>query len=134
MINSSRFFFINNEPIRIGLGKLQVFEIHDKIPFEVKRVFTLVDNRHAKRGKHAHKITTQALQILKGKVRARITGEGYESLEDLDDSKGILVIPPMNWLELDFLVDSVIIVFASSNYDESEYIRDFSEFRRQIDE
>ena len=44
-----------------------------------------------------------------------------------------LYLPPMLWKDMyDFSPDSILLVLASRHYDEHEYIRDYSEYLREI--
>jgi hypothetical protein len=44
-----------------------------------------------------------------------------------------LYVPPMVWLELgDFTPGAVCLVLTSAHFDETDYIRDATEFRRNL--
>lgn len=83
-----------------------------------------------KRGGHAHKKCIQALICLTGTVNIKCIRNGSEENHVLSLKSGICIIPTKSWLELfNFSSDATtVIVLASENYDETDYIRDFQEF------
>jgi hypothetical protein len=51
----------------------------------------------------------------------------------LDSPTKGLVIEDMVWREMhDFSEDCVLLVLASEHYDESDYLRDYNDFIRQV--
>jgi len=115
-------------------GILRIIEFSTLIGFDPKRVFTIQDApKNASRGKHAHKNCIQVLQCLTGIVEAKIVSKGDSTMVLLDSPKKVLYVPPMNWLELRFLEDDAILnVYASELFIESDYIRDYSEFLKNV--
>ena len=70
----------------------------------------------------------------KSKVRVK-DGKGNEAVFCLNRPHTGLYIPPMIWKDMyDFSEDSVLLCIASSNYCPEEYIRDYDEFLRVIQE
>jgi uncharacterized RmlC-like cupin family protein len=111
-------------------GNLSVIE-QDVIPFEMKRVYYLYDvPSGAERGGHAHKNLKQFLIALSGSFDV-VLNDGFEKKTiTLNKPFQGLLINPGIWRELNnFSSGSVCLVIASAVFDESDYIRDFSEFR-----
>jgi UDP-2-acetamido-3-amino-2,3-dideoxy-glucuronate N-acetyltransferase len=112
-----------------GKGVLRVFE-SDNIPFESKRVFTVLNSEvGTTRGKHAHKICNQLICCVSGGIRL-ICDDGLrkEEIHMTPVSQGILV-PAGIWAEQQCLeTDSVIVVFCDQPYDENDYIRQYDDF------
>lgn len=112
-------------------GSLVSLEKGAKLPFEFKRVYyifgTLPD---VSRGFHAHKQLRQLAVCVSGSCRM-LMDNGVTREEILLDSptKGVL-INNLVWREMhDFSEDCVLVVLASHEYDEADYIRDYDEFK-----
>lgn len=115
-------------------GQLVVLESYKQIPFDIKRVYYIFGTEQGiSRGFHAHKQLKQVAVCVKGKCRM-LLDNGYERKEVIMDSqtKGIL-IEDMVWREMhDFSEDCILMVLASENYDESDYIRDYDNFLKAV--
>lgn len=111
-------------------GTLTVAEFEQQIPFAPKRYFLVFDVPSKEtRGEHAHQICHQFLICVRGSC-AVLVDDGVNRAEVLLDSpdKGIY-LPPMIWgVQYKYSEDAVLLVFASHNYDASDYIRNYSEF------
>ena len=45
-----------------------------------------------------------------------------------------LYIPPMLWKDMyDFSKDSVLLVLSNEHYDSTEYIRDYNEYKKELE-
>jgi dTDP-4-dehydrorhamnose 3,5-epimerase-like enzyme len=112
-------------------GNLTFIEGSRHVPFEIRRVFYLYDvPTGADRGAHAHRALHQCLICLAGSFEVAVD-DGHQSKRILMNRPWrALHIPPMIWAaEVDFNPGSVCVVLASSLYDESDYYRDYSEFK-----
>ena len=113
-------------------GNLTVVENGKTLPFDVKRAYCMYDiPGGAERGAHAHKNLFQLIVAVSGSFNV-ILNDGSISREFTLNRpyQGLLVYPGM-WRELNnFSSGSVCCVLASDLYDESDYIRDFQEFKR----
>lgn len=112
-------------------GNITVVENNDTIPFEVKRTYYLYDIPGGEsRGGHAHR-----------KLQQLIIAAGGSFTVTLDDGRvkrtfvlnrpyqGLLIVPGI-WRTLDdFSSGSVCLVLASEKYEESDYIRDYNDFK-----
>jgi acetyltransferase-like isoleucine patch superfamily enzyme/dTDP-4-dehydrorhamnose 3,5-epimerase-like enzyme len=113
-------------------GNLSVGEFEREIPFKPKRYFTVfgVPNKEV-RGEHAHKECHQFLLCLNGSCNV-LVDDGVNREEYILDSpnKGIY-LPPMTWgVQYKYSKDAVLLVFASDFYDNEDYIRDYTEFKK----
>ena len=112
-------------------GSLVVIESNKNIPFEVKRLYYIFNTQpDVPRGFHAHKALYQAAFCIKGKCRT-LMDNGVEKQEVVlcKPNQG-LKIPPMVSHEMhDFSEDCILLVLASEQYDESDYIRTYTEFQ-----
>lgn len=111
-------------------GTIGVIEGARLLPFDVKRLYFIYDVASgAERGAHAHKALQQLIFAAHGSFTV-VLDNGEIAREFVLDSpdKGLLV-EPGNWRTLkDFSDDAVVMVLASLEYDESDYIRDYEEF------
>lgn len=115
-------------------GSLVALEEGENIPFHIKRVYYMFKTKHGiHRGFHAHKKLKQVAIAVRGSCRF-ILDDGSERIEILLDnpSQGLLIESFM-WREMcDFSDDCVLMVLADSLYDESDYVRDYSEFMSAV--
>ena len=111
-------------------GNLSVVE-KDCLPFDIKRVYYLYDvPSNAYRGGHAHKEQLEVLIALSGSFTV-VLDDGKEKQRIIlnKPNKGLL-IPTGIWRELeDFSSGSVCLVLASDEFLESDYIRDYDQFK-----
>lgn len=101
-----------------------------QLGFVPKRMFWLMDVPvDGSRGSHAHRVCRQFVVCLTGTVKVSADGTDGSRLE-LTMSKGDFCdVPPMHWLDLDeFSTGAVVLVLASHEYVESDYIRLRKEF------
>jgi len=118
-------------------GRLVVQEsLSELVPFEIKRTFFIYDTTPGTvRGNHAHHRNRQMLICVSGACTIKCEmPDGTKSAHRLDwPDKGLLV-EGMVWHTMEeFSKDAVLLVIASEHYDESDYIRNYSEFRRGCD-
>jgi hypothetical protein len=111
-------------------GNLSFIEGGQHIPFDIQRVYYLYDvPGGSDRGAHAHKNSQQFIVAMSGSFDV-VLNDGTEIKRfHLNRSYYGLYICPMMWRDLDnFSSGAVCMVLASSHYDVSDYIRDFSNF------
>lgn len=115
-------------------GKLVVIEGNDSIPFDIKRVFYIYgSDPTVVRGQHANRESEFVLINVAGTSKVRITDGKEEFIVELNKPMMGVYIPKMVWKDMyDFSSDSVLLVLASTHYDGSEYIRDFDEYLKEI--
>ena len=115
-------------------GDLLAIEFQKQLPFEPKRFFATYNvPTVAVRGEHAHIECDQVLFALAGEIRV-LLNDGVRTQEFLLDDPTIgLYVPKLTWGTQESLNSSSILgVFASHPYEESDYIRSFDEFLKLV--
>jgi len=109
---------------------LESFEdLRSQIKFE--NIFVVGSSANTQRGEHAHVRATQYLFCLTGQIEVEMK-DGIDSLMKVLRPKDYgLKIPPGIWASQKFKSDSILLVISSEKYDEDEYIRDFSLFKKK---
>ena len=118
-------------------GHLVIVEGNQDIPFDIKRIFYIYgSDPHVVRGQHANRRTEFVLINVAGTSQVRVRdGKGNEILYSLNRPHTGIYLPNMVWKDmLNFSEDSVLLVLASEHYDAEEYIRDYDEFVRIVNE
>ena len=118
-------------PIELGIQ----FE-KTNIPFDVKRIYFLSNLRNdIVRGKHSHKNLKQVIICAQGSFILELeNANGIKKSITLDKNNiGIYIKNDLVWRELkNFSNNCVVIVLADNHYKESDYIRNYSEFKKLI--
>lgn len=115
-------------------GSLASLEKNHNVPFDIKRVYYIWDTKKGvSRGFHAHKKLMQVAVVLKGSCRFLLdNGTEKESVLLNDPLKGLL-INSFVWREMhDFSDDCILMVLADEIYDETDYVRDYKEFKNLV--
>ena len=118
-------------------GYLVVVEGNMDIPFDIKRIFYIYgSDPDVVRGQHANRKTEFVLINVAGTSQVRVRdGKGNETLYSLNRPHTGIYLPNMVWKDmLNFSEDSVLLVLASEHYDAEEYIRDYDEFVKIVNE
>lgn len=104
------------------------------IPFEIKRVFYIYgSDSEVIRGQHANRKTEFVMINVSGKSKVKIDNGYEQKVIELDRPGMGLYISTMVWKDMyDFSKDSVLLVLASEHYDAREYIRNHSDFIKEI--
>ena len=115
-------------------GNLTFVEGGRHVPFEIKRVYYLYDvPGGAERGGHAHKGLHQLIVAMSGSFDIVLDDGQSKKRFHLARSYYGLYVCPMIWREMDnFSSGAVCLVLASNLYDESDYYRDYDEFKRDL--
>lgn len=111
-------------------GSLVALEDQKNVGFPIKRVYYIFGTiPGVRRGFHAHKDLRQLVIAVRGSCRF-VLDDGKERVELLLDNPAQgLIVESMMWREMyDFSEDCVLMVLADSHYDESDYIRNYSDF------
>lgn len=115
-------------------GKLISLEGGKNIPFEIKRVYYIYDTLPEQdRGMHAHKELEQVIVAMDGACTF-VLDDGKNREEVVLNRPDIgLYIGKNMWREMkNFSYGCKLMVLASMNYNENEYIRDYNEFLKVI--
>ena len=117
-------------------GKLVVIEGGESIPFEVKRVFYIYDSDASViRGQHANVESEFVLINVAGQSKVRLTDGLEEFLVELNRPMMGVYIPRLIWKDMyDFSPDSVLLVLASTHYDGKEYVRNYEDYLKKMEE
>jgi dTDP-4-dehydrorhamnose 3,5-epimerase-like enzyme len=117
-------------------GNLTFVEQNRHVPFDIKRIYYLYDVPGGEsRGGHAHKHLQQFIIAASGSFDVIVDDGVKKQRFHLNRSYYGLYIPRMVWRELDnFSSGSVCLVLASEFYDEDDYIRDYNQFIKLIQE
>ena len=116
-------------------GHLVIAEGMKDVPFEIKRVFYIYGSSgDVIRGKHANRDSEFVLINVSGTSKVKVKdGEGNEAIYCLNRPHTGIYLPTMVWKEMyDFSIDSVLLVLASTHYEDKEYIRDYDAFVSEI--
>ncbi|MBU9736584.1 sugar 3,4-ketoisomerase [Diplocloster agilis] len=115
-------------------GNLVVVEGNADIPFDLKRVFYIYgSDPDVVRGMHANRKTEFVLINVGGTSKVKVDN-GFETVVvELNRPRMGIYLPTMVWKEMyDFSEDSILLVLASEHYDSKEYIRDYSDFLKEV--
>jgi dTDP-4-dehydrorhamnose 3,5-epimerase-like enzyme len=115
-------------------GSLIALEENHNVPFDVKRVYYIFGTKeNVRRGFHAHKNLKQLAICVSGSCTFLLDdGNQKEHINLTTPTQGLL-IEGLIWREMyDFTPDCVLIVLADAYYDESDYIRDYNTFLKEV--
>ena len=112
-------------------GKLIAIENSIDIPFDIKRIYYIYGNSlNLSRGFHAHKNLQQVLIAISGSVKIKTEYQDKKDLFILNTPNQGLLISGLVWREMfDFTDDCVLEVLASDFFKESDYIRNYEQFK-----
>lgn len=124
-----------NLPVTDPITGMSIAE-GDNMPFAIKRVYWMTSNEQDQiRGEHAHKSCQQLLVCLSGKLNITLEDlNGKKYTFDLSQPNLMLWVPAQYWSKIEYKKGAVILVLASAEYDEQDYIRDYSVFKAQSDQ
>ena len=115
-------------------GNLTFIEGGAHVDFAIERVYYLYDVPvGAERGGHSHRTLRQLIIAASGSFDV-VLDDGHErTTVHLDSADSGLYLAPMVWREIEnFAAHSVCLVLASAHFDESEYIRDYDDYRAAV--
>lgn len=115
-------------------GGLVAVEEDQTVPFPIRRVYYIYGTGlDVARGFHAHIALQQVAICISGKCRLVLDDGTNRDEVWLDSPTRGLVIKDMIWREMhDFSKDCILLVLASEHYDESDYIRNYEDFIKQV--
>lgn len=117
-------------------GNLSFFEANKDIPFEIKRIYYTYDVPiGAKRGMHAHKKLQQLMWCPYGEVEVILDNGKDRTSYLLDSPEKALLVLKGYWREMYWRKESSVLCVAVSDfYSEDDYIRDYDEFLKYVEE
>jgi hypothetical protein len=102
-------------------GNLTVIE--KVIPFDIKRIFYIYGVDDSKRGGHRHHKTIQAAICIKGACKIYNNNGVKEEVFELNKPNKCLILGTEDWHTMyDFTEDAILMVLASENFEEKDYI------------
>lgn len=107
---------------------VNVYSSSDKVPFDIKRVFTVTALEKCNRGAHAHKNCTQLLICIHGECTLTVRDGERVNRFLLNSPKNGILVPPSIWAEQEYNKDTILMVITDRPYEEDDYIRDYNEF------
>lgn len=112
-------------------GNLSVIEEYTDIPFKIARAFWIYDVPGGEaRGGHAYKENEEFIVALSGSFDVVLDDGRERKVFSLNRSYYGLYVPKGVWREMNnFSTNSLALVLASKQYDESDYIRDYQQFK-----
>ena len=113
------------------MGNISVVENSKDVPFDVRRAYYLYDVPGGEsRGGHAHKELSQLIIAASGSFTVTLDDGKVKRTFTLNRTYQGLYVTPGIWRTLDdFSSGAVCLVLASDKYNESDYIRDYNEFK-----
>ncbi|MGY6562500.1 MAG: sugar 3,4-ketoisomerase [Luteibaculaceae bacterium] len=113
-------------------GNLTFLENQQQVPFEIKRVFWTYDVPGGEtRGGHAYKTQQEVIIALSGSFDVMVIDKnGIEEKFQLNRSYYGVYLPAGTWRHLEnFSTNALALHLVDTNYLESDYIRDFEEYK-----
>ncbi len=125
---------INLTKVEDQRGNLTFIEQVKHTPFEIKRVYWIYDVPGGEtRGGHAFKEQDEMIVALSGSFDVVIMDGTFEKRVHLNRSYFGLYVQHGLWRYMDnFSTNSVAMVLTSTSYHESDYIRDYEEYKNYI--
>ncbi len=99
--------------------------IDQVLPFEIKRSYYITGVNHLTRGGHRHKVLVEAIICMCGSFNVGID-DGVKKQEILlDNPHKCLIVEVGEWHNFyNFSPGAILVSFASTNYDKSDYIHE----------
>ena len=113
-------------------GNLSFVQNNAQIPFEIKRTYWIYDVPGGEaRGGHAYKETEEFVIAISGAFDVTVDDGKEKKTFSLNRSYYGLYIPKGLWREIEnFSTNSFALEFASTPYNEDDYVRDYNDFLR----
>ena len=129
-------YLVNLPKVLDPRGNLSFIEEDVHLPFKIRRVYWIYDvpgGEH--RGGHAFKETEELIVALSGSFDVVLHSGDKERRFPLSRSYYGLYVPKKTWRMLEnFSTNALALIVASTDYAESDYVRDFDEFLRMARE
>ena len=110
-------------------GDLVVVE-GEIIPFSIKRVFNVRQQKGDIRGRHAHLHCSQLLICTNGAVEVKCDDISTTEIYVLDKPNFGLFIPPGIWADQKYIENNTILtVLCDRPFEEADYVRNYDDFK-----
>ena len=122
---------INLPKIEDPRGNLTFIEENNHIPFEIERVYWVYDVPGGElRGGHAFKQSNEFIVAISGSFDVILHNGQVEEKYSLNRSYYGLFVPKMHWRSLEnFSTNALCLIITDTNYDATDYIRNFHKFK-----
>ena len=127
--NISKCYKFNIQKIH---NKGAFISVYEDLKFKVKRLYILYDlkKNHYRNG-HSHKKLEQIYICVSGTIKVNVENKNQKKFFILNKPNQALFISKNTWREIHSLKKgSALCVLASHKFDEGDYIRDYSEFKK----
>ena len=113
-------------------GNLSFAENFKQIPFKIMRTYWLYDVPGGEsRGGHAYRENEEFIIALSGSMDVVLDDGETRKVYSLNRSYYGLYVPKGLWREMEnFSTNAFVLEFGSTHYDEMDYIRDYSTFKK----
>ena len=131
-----KFKVIDFQELGDPRGHLVVAESNKEVPFLIQRIFYIYGTKDGVvRGHHANRESEFMLINLQGSVKIVIDDGRQKDTVILNKAHQGVYLDKMVWKDMcEFSSDSILLVLSSMSYDASEYIRDYDEFVREVND
>ena len=131
-----KFKVIDFQELGDPRGHLVVAESNKEVPFLIQRIFYIYGTKvGVVRGQHANRESEFMLINLQGSVKIVIDDGRQKDTVILNKAHQGVYLDKMVWKDMcEFSSDSILLVLSSMSYDASEYIRDYDEFVREVND
>ena len=131
-----KFKVIDFQELGDPRGHLVVAESNKEVPFLIQRIFYIYGTKDGVvRGQHANRESEFMLINLHGSVKIVIDDGRQKDTVILNKAHQGVYLDKMVWKDMcEFSSDSILLVLSSMSYDASEYIRDYDEFVREVND
>lgn len=131
-----RVEIINLPKILDERGNLSFIEGGNHIPFDIKRVYWIYDVPGGEqRGGHAFKTQHEFIVAMSGSFDVVLDDGKERKVFHLNRSYFGLYVPKGIWRQMEnFSTNSLALVIASTSYCEGDYIRNYEQFKKTVDD
>jgi len=115
-------------------GNLSFIEGENHIPFRIERTYLIYDVPGGEiRGGHAYKELSEFIIAVSGSFDVVLDDGQEKRTYSLNRSYYGLYVPKLIWRSLEnFSTNSLCMILASHKYDESDYLRDYHDFKNIV--
>ena len=130
---------MKNEPYCFNLPKIGSKEVgyisfseNKSSLFRVERTYwTYQLNNKIVRGNHCHIKLEQILICMNGEIEVDVELKNSKKFKFIMDSPEVgLYLPPLSWHTMKYKKNAIQLVLASKDYNESDYIRNYHDFKK----
>ena len=134
IVNNSRYIELQKIDDKPD-GTISVAENFKQIPFSIQRIYYIynLNNSEAIRGKHAHRHLEQVLFCINGSCEIGLDdGIRQQTVVLNQPNRGVYLGIELWHTMKKFSNNCILLVLASAPYNETDYIRDYNEFKEYL--